>query len=73
MQVINKYSLDKVLFVGDTNFDIQCGNNVKELHPALKTVGVTWCKTTREEFQLLGADYIIDDALELIAIVGEHA
>lgn len=73
MQVINKYSLDKVLFVGDTNFDIQCGKNVKELHPALKTVGVTWCKTSREEFESFGADYIIDHPMELLEVLDKYA
>ena len=73
MQVINNYSLDKVLFVGDTNFDIECGKNVKELHPQLKTVGVTWCKTTRAEFEELGADYIIDDPNELLEVLDKYA
>ena len=73
MQVINNYSLDKVLFVGDTNFDIECGKNVKELHPNLKTVGVTLCKTTRAEFEELGADYIIDDPNELLEVLDKYA
>lgn len=72
-QMMEKYNVTKAVFVGDTKFDIQCANNSKNKYPDVVSVGVTWCKTTREEFELLGADYIIDDALELIAIVGEHA
>lgn len=73
MQVIDKYDLDKVLFVGDTKFDIECGKNVKAIHPALKTVGVTWCKTTRDEFEQLGADYIIDNPSELLEVLDKYA
>ena len=72
-QMMEKYNVTKTVFVGDTKFDIKCGNNSKEKYPEVVTVGVTWCKTTREEFEQLGADYIIDDPLELIEIVGKHA
>ena len=73
MQVIDSYRLDKVLFVGDTNFDIECGNNAKLIHPNLKTVGVTWCKTTKEQFEELGADYIIDYPSQLLEVLDKNA
>lgn len=73
MQVINKYQLDKVLFVGDTAFDIECGKNVKELHPNLRTVGVTWCQTSRQEFEQLGADYVVDEAHEILEVLDKYA
>lgn len=73
MQVINKYQLDKVLFVGDTAFDIECAKNVQKLHPNLKSVGVTWCKTSRQEFEQLGADYIIDKPNELLGVLHDHS
>lgn len=72
-QMMEKYNVEKAVFVGDTKFDMKCGTNAKEKYPNVVTVGVTWCKTTREEFEQLGADYIIDDALELVEIVGKHA
>ena len=73
IQVVNKYALDKVLFVGDTKFDIECGKNAKATIPNLKTVGVTWCKTSREEFESLGADYVIDDPNELLEVLDQYA
>ncbi len=72
MQVVEKYNLGKVLFIGDTNFDIECGQNAKKLHPALKTVGVTWCKTSKEEFERLGADYIIDEPSQLLEVLDQY-
>ena len=73
MQVINKYQLGKVLFVGDTKFDIDCAKNVQALHPELRSVGVTWCQTSKEEFEEMGADYVIEHPSELLEVLDQYA
>ena len=71
-QVIEGNYLDKALIVGDSLFDIQAGNNAKEGFPKIRTVGVTWCRTTKEEFIQYQADYIIGTPNELIGVVDEY-
>lgn len=73
LQVIEKYKLNKVLFVGDTKYDIECGQNAKAYHPVLKTVGVTWCQTSKEEFEEYGADYTIDSPDQLLEVLDQYA
>ena len=63
--VLETYNVDKALLVGDTAFDILCAKNVKAKYPKFKSVGVTWCKTTKEEFEKIKADYIINHPSEL--------
>lgn len=52
--------------VGDTAFDILCGEGVKKTFPTFKTIGVTWCKTTAEEFKKLPTDYIVNKPNEIL-------
>lgn len=64
--IMNKYHVDSSIIFGDTENDILAGKNA-----GIYTCGVTWCKTTRNDFLNYNADYIIDDPLEIINI-GEN-
>lgn len=55
---------ETTLFVGDSNVDIVTGKN-----GSLMTCGVLWGFRSREELEGEGADYIIDDPLQLVQIV----
>lgn len=61
--------IGKVYYVGDTIIDIECGKNVKELYPNIKTIGVTWCQTTKEEFSKNNAEYVVDKPEELLKVI----
>ena len=64
-KILNKINKkEEVIMVGDTYFDILAGKNAKVF-----TCGVTYAKTSKEDFISYGADYIIDDMSELIEIV----
>ena len=63
---IQSENITEGYLVGDTAFDILCGENVKKVFPTFKTIGVTWCKTTREEFEKINADYIVDKPIEIL-------
>ena len=66
LDMISKLQLDKseILYVGDTNTDIQTAKNAK-----LKSVGVTWGFRTKEELIQEGADYIVSNPEEIYKIV----
>lgn len=55
---------EDILFVGDTNVDIETAINA-EMIP----VGVSWGFRTNEELEIAGAKYIIDEPAELIQIL----
>ncbi len=71
-QVIEDHFLDKALIVGDSKYDIQAVNNAKEGFPKIRSVGVLWCMTTREEFINNQADYIIDFPSDLLNVVNNY-
>ena len=71
-QLMEKYNIDQAMLVGDTKFDIITANNVKAKFPKFKSVGVTWCKTSREEFQELDTDYIVDNTNELLEVINNY-
>ncbi len=64
--MIKKLDLDKkdILYVGDTNTDIQTANNAN-----LTSVGVLWGFRKRPELEKEGASYIIDKPEEILKIV----
>lgn len=68
-QVCRIFGVNKILFVGDTKIDIDTAKAVKNRELLVKSVGVTWCKAKRTDFQKWGADYIIDKPDELIAVM----
>ena len=70
--LMEKYNIDQAMLVGDTKFDIITANNVKAKFPKFKSVGVTWCKTSREEFQELDTDYIVDNTNELLEVINNY-
>ncbi len=59
-KIMNKYQVSNAIMIGDTVNDIKAGQNA-----GIFTVGVTWCKTSKETFQGCKADEIINDPLEL--------
>ena len=46
--------------------DIETGKNAN-----VKTIGVTWCKTSKEEFIKNGANFVVDKPQEILKIVSE--
>lgn len=62
----SKYQ-EKCLLVGDSVFDIKTAKNAN-----IKAVGVTWALTAKDDLINAGADYLIDDFLELKKIVKEE-
>ena len=54
-------------FVGDTPVDIETGKNMK----AALSIGVTWGFRSREELILSGADYVADNADEVLRAITE--
>jgi len=57
-------STDEILFVGDSDIDMQTAINAK-MYP----VGVTWGYRTEEELKASGAKVILNNASELIEIL----
>ena len=68
-EYIKSHNYQEVYFVGDSKYDIECSDNVIKTYPNLKSVGVTWCKTSHSTFKTLGADFIIDHPLELLEVI----
>ena len=68
-EYIKSHNYQEIYFVGDSKYDIECSDNVKKTYPNLKSVGVTWCKTSHSTFKTLGADFIIDHPLELLEVI----
>jgi phosphoglycolate phosphatase len=66
IKIIENHFQDQCILVGDTGYDILTAKNAH-----IKSVGVTWALTSREELIKAGADYVIDDFEELLEIVKE--
>ncbi len=66
LDLISKLGIEKkdVLYVGDTNTDIQTAINA-----GLRSVGVLWGFRTEAELIKAGADYIVSKPLELLEII----
>ena len=56
--------MNTLVFVGDTTIDMKTGVNAN-----VPTIGVTWCKSTKEELYASGATYVIDKPDELIKLL----
>lgn len=61
-----KISGEEAMMVGDHTIDIQAGKRV-----GMKTIGVLTGRTTKEEFEKAGADYILRDASEINKLLEE--
>ncbi len=68
-QIMEHFSINETWMIGDTKYDVMAGQNARTRYPLVKTIGVTWCKTSREEFVQIAADAIVDDPLEIIKVV----
>ena len=67
IEIMNHFNIkdnNKVMFIGDSEVDVQTGLNAK-----LKTIACTW--GFRSEDQLQGAHYFAHKPLELINIIGD--
>ena len=51
---------EEIFYVGDSCIDIQTAKNAN-----MKSIGVLWGFRTKEELERQGADYIVEDPLEL--------
>lgn len=63
-QAMKLYEVDNLLYVGDTTIDMITGLNAN-----VPTIGVTWCKSSKEELLNSGATYVISHPSQLIDIV----
>ena len=66
-QLQEYYHPDQMMFVGDTTIDIETGNNAK-----ISTIGVTWCKSTKQQLLDAGATHVVDHPEEIKQIVREY-
>jgi phosphoglycolate phosphatase len=55
---------EEAVMVGDHLIDIQAGKRA-----GMKTIGVLTGRITREEFERVGADYVLEDATEVPALL----
>jgi phosphoglycolate phosphatase len=58
-------AMGSTLFVGDSSVDVETGHGV-----GCPVVGVSWGFRGRKELEDAGADYIVDDAREILSILG---
>lgn len=63
MQLLDA-SKNEVLFIGDSNVDIETARNSK-----VKSVGCAWGFRGKKELELAGADYIVENPMEIMEIL----
>ena len=56
--------MQETLFIGDTNVDIQTGKNAK-----IRACGVLWGFRDKEELVACGADFIVENPMEIAKII----
>ena len=54
-------------YAGDTNVDVETAHNAN-----IREIGVTWGFRSKEELCQAGADYLIDDPLEMLDIINNN-
>ena len=66
IEIADKFNIDvkNILFIGDSSIDMQTGKQA-----GMICVGVTWGFRSREELESSGADYIIDEPMQLIKVI----
>lgn len=67
-QVLQHFQASDAVMIGDTIIDIETG---KRAH--IPTIGVTWCKTSKEEFISHQASAIVDFPEEILYVLGEKS
>lgn len=63
MQLLDA-SKNEVLFIGDSNVDIETAKNSK-----VKSIGCSWGFRGRKELEDAGADYVVDSPMEIMEIL----
>lgn len=66
LQILEKYDEKNAVFIGDAKSDILCAKAAN-----VTSIGVTWALTTKEVFEEVEADYIVDSFDELKKILEE--
>lgn len=64
LQVTDYYNSKKAVFIGDAITDVIAANEA-----GIVSIGVTWALTTKEEFEEVNADYIVDNYEELLKVL----
>ena len=62
-----KLSRQDCYFIGDSDVDIETGYRAD-----MKTIGVSWGFRGRLELEEAGADYVVDEAMEIWRIINEN-
>lgn len=62
-----KLGRQECFFIGDSDVDIETG-----YHADMETIGVSWGFRGRDELETAGADYVVDNAMEIWRIVNEN-
>lgn len=65
-QVQEYFDTLDVIMIGDTIIDIKTGQNA-----GIKTIGVTWCQTIKEEFINNNATYVVAHPTEILELIEE--
>jgi phosphoglycolate phosphatase len=66
MKILN-VSGEEAVMIGDHTLDIQAGKRV-----GVKTIGVLTGRTRKEEFEKVGADFILEEAPEIFTLLEER-
>lgn len=66
--VINLFDVKKneVIYIGDSDVDIQTAKNAK-----VKSIGVAWGFRGARELKDSGADYVVDQADEILEVIDD--
>lgn len=67
-QVLQYFQTSDAVMIGDTIIDIETGKRAN-----IPTIGVTWCKTSKEEFISHHASAVVDLPKEILQVLGEKA
>lgn len=65
-QILDKYDEKKAVFIGDALSDVKTAQNA-----GIIGIGTTWALTSREEYEEINTDYIVDSYEELVKILEE--
>ncbi|MCM1513548.1 MAG: HAD-IA family hydrolase [Anaeroplasma bactoclasticum] len=67
-QVLQYFQASDAVMIGDTIIDIETGKQAN-----IPTIGVTWCKTSKEEFISHQASAVVDLPEQILQVLGAKA